>query len=71
MISIDETRMRHFRCLDQAQQAAAIRRLHAAGHSEFGIAAATGLSAEQIRQIATRDATPKRSAPSRGVQPHV
>jgi DNA invertase Pin-like site-specific DNA recombinase len=49
---IADARMRHFLCLDQAaQQAAAIRRLHATSHSEFGIASATGLSVEQVRSV--------------------
>ncbi|HXR91077.1 MAG TPA: hypothetical protein VN750_12460 [Steroidobacteraceae bacterium] len=38
----------HFVTLDQAQQAEAIRRLHAAGQTPHTIAAATGLSVEQI-----------------------
>lgn len=44
-------RMRHFRTLDRAQQAAAIRRLATAGQSEHTIAAATGLAVEQIRRL--------------------
>jgi hypothetical protein len=47
----DEMRMRHFTCLDQEQQAAAIQCLHAAGQSELTIAGATGLSVEQIRCV--------------------
>ena len=47
--------MRHFLTLDQAQQADAIRRLHAAGQSELTIAAATRLSLEQIRSVLAFD----------------
>lgn len=41
----------HFWTLDREQQAEAIRRLIAAGMSEYGASHATGLSVEQIRRI--------------------
>ena len=40
----------HFFTLDRAEQAAAIRRLAAAGHTEYGIAVATGSSVEHVRR---------------------
>lgn len=49
----EEARMRHFLVLDPAQQAAAVRRLHATGLSEHDIARATGLSPLQIQAILT------------------
>lgn len=47
----DESRMRHFHCLDRSRQAEAIRRLHTAGWTEHGIAHATKLSVEMIRRV--------------------
>ena len=47
----DADRMRHFHALDREQQAQAIRRLGATGLSEHGIAQATGLSVEMVRQV--------------------
>ena len=47
----DDARMRHFHALDRSAQEAAVRRLHAAGHSDHGIARATGLAVEQIRRV--------------------
>jgi hypothetical protein len=46
----DPSRM-HFHAMPQAKQEAAIRRLAAAGQSAYTIAAATGLSVEQIRRV--------------------
>ncbi|HEX4050500.1 MAG TPA: hypothetical protein VHY19_06460 [Steroidobacteraceae bacterium] len=43
--------LHHFLLLDAEQQAHAIRRMAAQGWSDYGIAAATRLSVEQIRQI--------------------
>ena len=40
-----------FRQLPRAEQAQAVRRLHAAGHCDTDIAAATGLCCEQIRAL--------------------
>jgi hypothetical protein len=45
----------HFLLLTQAEQAAAIRRLAAAGWSEYGIAAATRLSVEMVRRVLTEE----------------
>lgn len=47
----DTDRMRHFHTLDRQQQAQAIGRLAATGMSEHGIAQATGLSVEMVRQV--------------------
>ena len=41
----------HFNVLTRDQQAQAIRRLSASGHSEHTIARATGLSVEMINRI--------------------
>ncbi|HLS81307.1 MAG TPA: hypothetical protein VK025_07880 [Steroidobacter sp.] len=43
--------MAHFLLLTHAQQIEAIRRLHALGWSDYGIASATRLSVEQIRRL--------------------
>jgi hypothetical protein len=65
-MNADDTRMQHFRCLDQAEQAAAIRRLRVAGQSEYSIAAATGLSVEQICCVlAAAPSSPSRWLPAR------
>lgn len=47
----DVDRMRHFHCLTREQQAEAVRRLRACGHTEHTIASATGLAVEQIRRV--------------------
>jgi len=44
-------RMRHFEMLTPDEQRAAICRLAKAGFSDHGVASATGLAVEQIRQI--------------------
>jgi hypothetical protein len=51
-----DPRMVHFRVLSQPEQAGAIRRLAAAGHSAHAIASATGLSVEQVRQVLAEEA---------------
>jgi hypothetical protein len=53
----------HFATLDQVEQAAAIRRLAAAGHGANTLAGATGLSVEAVNQVlAGAVPTPARSA---------
>jgi hypothetical protein len=47
----DDDRMRAFRMLTRAEQAAAIRRLAADGMSDLGIAQATCLAVEQVRRV--------------------
>jgi len=47
----ERRRMEHFHALDRDQKAAAIRRLALIGHSDAGIAAATGLSVEMVCRI--------------------
>jgi hypothetical protein len=51
MSRLRERELRHFLLLDQAQQVQAIRRLISSGMSECTVAAATGLSVEQIRRV--------------------
>jgi hypothetical protein len=46
-----DARMFHFRALDHALQAQAIRRLATAGHTDHTIARATGLSVEMVQRI--------------------
>ena len=46
----------HFTVLSQAEQAAAIRRLAAAGHGIHTIAHATGLSVEIVRRVLAEQA---------------
>jgi hypothetical protein len=46
-----ERELHHFLLLDRAEQEAAIRRLIAAGMPEYTVAAATGLSVEQVRRV--------------------
>jgi DNA invertase Pin-like site-specific DNA recombinase len=41
----------HLHALNQAERAAAIRRLATEGMSDRGIASATGLSVEQVRRV--------------------
>jgi len=41
----------HFTTLTQREQATAIRRMAATGHSVYGIAAATGLAVEVVRRV--------------------
>jgi hypothetical protein len=55
VLDLDRARMLYFRALEQAQQAQAIGRLVAAGHSHQTIARATGLSAEAVRSIPRAD----------------
>jgi hypothetical protein len=43
--------MNHFLLLTNEEQRGAIRRLSKSGFSDYGIAAASGLSVEMIRQI--------------------
>jgi DNA invertase Pin-like site-specific DNA recombinase len=52
--------LRYFLLLDRSEQEAAIRRLMASGMPAYTIAAATGLSVEQVRRIlaATTNAEP-------------
>jgi hypothetical protein len=46
-----DRRMNYFLMLDQEEQRAAIHRLADSGVSDYGCAAATGLSVEMIRAI--------------------
>ncbi len=46
-----EREMRHFMLLSADEQRAAIAKLAAAGMSDYGIAAASGLAVEMIRKI--------------------
>jgi hypothetical protein len=46
----------HFYSLDREEQAAAIRRLAATGMGDHGIADASGLSVEMVRQILAEQA---------------
>jgi hypothetical protein len=46
-----ERELNHFMMLTQAEQRAAIVRLSRSGFSDYGIAAATSLSVEQIRKV--------------------
>lgn len=56
--------MLHFWLLTRDQQAQAMRRMLAAGWSDHGIAAATRLSVEQVRQLLSEaDATATRPSP--------
>ena len=62
-VDSDEARMRHFHVLDHDAQAAAIRRMAAIGRTEYGIAAATGLSVEMVRRLLGHE----HAIPSEGV----
>jgi DNA invertase Pin-like site-specific DNA recombinase len=54
-----ERELHHFLLLDRQQQAQALRRMVASGMSERTVAAASGLSVEQVRRvIADSDAPP-------------
>jgi hypothetical protein len=46
-----ERELKHFLLLDRDAQESAIRRLAASGMRDYTIAAATGLSVEQVRRI--------------------
>jgi DNA invertase Pin-like site-specific DNA recombinase len=46
-----ERELRHFLLLDRQQQAQALRRMVASGMSERTVAAASGLSVEQVRRV--------------------
>jgi hypothetical protein len=46
-----DARMRHFQLLTHDRQVQAIRGMLAQGTTEYGVAAATGLSVEFIRQV--------------------
>jgi hypothetical protein len=52
----DEPRMRYFAMLTKDEQLAAMRRLKASKFSYFGIAAATGISVEQVKAILKAEA---------------
>jgi hypothetical protein len=51
MIAVEQRRMAEFRALDRDAQRHAIKRMAADGYTEYGIASATKLAVEQIRQI--------------------
>lgn len=51
MIPHREREMRHFLLLSADEQRAAIVKLAASGMSDYGIASASGLAVEQVRQI--------------------
>jgi len=46
-----ERELRHFMLLNRDEQRAAIHRLANSGYSDYGVAAATSLSVEQVRVI--------------------
>lgn len=58
--------LRHFLLLDRAAQETAIQRLAASGMSDYGVAAATGLSVEMVRRVIAQHsaAEPVRANPS-------
>jgi hypothetical protein len=43
--------LNHFLLLERREQEAAVRRMAAAGMGDYGVAAATGLSVEQVRRV--------------------
>jgi ABC-type phosphate/phosphonate transport system ATPase subunit len=46
-----ERELSHFLLLERREQEAAIRRLASSGMGDYGIAAASGLSVEQVRRV--------------------
>jgi hypothetical protein len=51
MIAAEQARMQHFHELERDEQIEAIWRMACSGYSVYGIAAATGISVEQLRLI--------------------
>ena len=56
--NLDEASIRNFRALSRDEQVTVIRQMAASGWGDYGLAAATRLSVEQIRQVLAEEVTP-------------